>query len=376
MLTPLLARRCLLGGQAQTRLSRPPLAVACARIGSAHAPSGTIVVGVPLQGSLASLAALRRSLVLGVLVGGVLAAVLSLLLARRALRPLKRIALTAETIRAGALGRRIGYRAQDEVGQLASVLDACFAELEEAIERQRRFAADASHELKTPLAAIRANAELLRSWASVDPAARETALESLDQSARRASRLVADLLELVRLDREPGRPLTPTRLDEVVVGAVRDAAPLRPDVAIRITQLDDVTLVGEPLGLQQLLLNVLDNALKASPRDNEVTVALILTGSHARITIADSGPGIAPGDLERIFDRFYTKAIGSAPHSGAGLGLAIARSIARDHGGDLAASSEPGAGATFVLTLPVRAISADGSRPSGGAAPVDGLVAF
>ena len=360
-----LRARCLATATAQTRFSSPPLAVACARVGSRRAPLGTIAVGVPLQDSLASLASLRRTLVLGVLVGGALAALLSLVLARRALRPLRRIALTAATIRSGDLGRRIGYGTRDELGQLAGELDACFAELEQAIERQRRFAADASHELKTPLAAIRANVELLRGWAALDAVARETALGSLDQAARRASRLVADLLALVRLDHEPRRPRTPTRLDEVLIGSVREAAPLRPDVGIRVEQLDDVTLPGDPLALQQLLLNVLDNGLRASPAGGEVAVALTAAGDVARVTVSDAGPGIAPDELERIFDRFYTRTIGDQSKSptGAGLGLAIARSIAREHDGELTAANNPDAGATFSLTLPLRAARAAAHDP-------------
>jgi two-component system, OmpR family, sensor kinase len=361
--------RCVAGGRAEARVSVPPLAVACARVGSGRAPLATIAVGVPLQDSLASLAALRRASLLGVLGGGLLAAVLALVLARRALAPLKRIARTADTIRSGDLGRRIGYGSQDEVGQLADVLDACFAELEDAIERQRSFAADASHELKTPLAAVRANVELLRGWASVDTAARETALESLDQAARRASRLVADLLELVRLDREPARQLTPTRLDEVVLQAVREAAPLRREVAIRVEQLDDVTVTGDPIGLQQLLLNVLDNALKASSPGGELTVALAATVDRARVTVSDAGPGIEPGELERIFDRFYTRRTGEGSGVGAGLGLAIARSIAREHGGGLTARNNAGAGAAFVLSLPVRS-AGTGARDRGAAVAV------
>jgi signal transduction histidine kinase len=346
--------------------STPALALACARVGSVRAPQATITVGVPLQGSLASLAALRRALILGVLGGGVLAAILSLLLARRALHPLKRIAATAETIRSGDLSKRIGYRRRDEVGEVANVLDACFAELEEAVERQRRFAADASHELKTPLAAIRANVELLRGWAAVEETGRETALESLEESSRRASRLVADLLHLVQLEREPTRPRVPVRLDEVVLSAVREAMPLRSAVAIRVARLDDVTVLGDPLGLGQVLLNVLDNALEASPQGSEVIVALSASSDRAAVTVTDSGPGIDPGERDRIFDRFYSKKAAAAERAGAGLGLSIARSIARDHDGDLLACEGPGAGATFELTLPLALPTGSGAGSGKG----------
>jgi signal transduction histidine kinase len=352
-------RACLTGGTATMRQSSPALALACERVGSVRAPLATVTVGVPLQDSLASLATLRRALILGVLGGAVLAALLSLLLARRALRPLKRIAATAETIRSGDLSQRIGYRGRDEVGDVANVLDACFAELEEAVERQRRFAADASHELKTPLAAIRANVEQLRGWAGVDTDRRETALASLQESSRRASRLVADLLHLVQLEREPARPRLPIRLDEVVLSAVREATPLRTGVAIRVARLDDVSVLGDPLGLEQVLLNVLDNALEASPEGSEVTVALSASPDRASVTVSDSGAGIDPGERERIFDRFYSKKSAAASRVGAGLGLSIARSITRDHGGELVARECREPGATFELTLPLAVRDAD-----------------
>jgi signal transduction histidine kinase len=143
----------------------------------------------PLEGALDSLATLRNALLLGVLGGTALAVLLSRALALRALRPLKRIAFTAETIRSDDLARRIGYGGRDELADLAGVLDARFEQLEGSIERQRRFGADASHELKTPLAAIRANVELLRGWGALEPATRESALSSLDQASARASRL-------------------------------------------------------------------------------------------------------------------------------------------------------------------------------------------
>lgn len=353
LLSPLLRTRCLAAGSAQARTPNPPQEVACERVGPRQAPLGSVAVAVPLKDALSSLDTLRRSLLLGVLGGSLLAALLSLAVARRALRPIKRIAATAETIRAGDLGRRIRYEGRDELGKLAAVLDACFDELEDAIERQRRFGADASHELKTPLAAIRANVELLQGWGAVDPAAREAALASVDQASRRASHLVADLLQLAKLDREPSRIRTSVRLDEVVLQAVREASALRSDVAIRVLRLEEAAVDADPHGLGQLLLNLLDNALTASPAGSEVQIALHSDHARAIVTVTDSGPGIASSELARIFDRFYSKKIGTEPHPNAGLGLAIARAIADEHNGELTVGNEPNGGATFQLTLPL-----------------------
>jgi two-component system OmpR family sensor kinase len=316
-----------------------------------------IVVGAPLRDARELLATLRTALVVGVLAGVLLAGALAAALARRALRPARNIAAAAESIRAGNHGRRIGYRGpRDELGALAEVLDACFAELEYAVERQRRFVADASHELKTPLAAIRAHTELLHGWAGLDPEAREAALSSLEQGARRASRLLADLVYLARLDREPPTRRVPVRLDQVALDVVREAQPLRPEVAIRIERLDEAEVHGDELRLQQLLLNLLDNALRVSPSGSTVSVAVERGDARANLRVSDAGPGIPPELAERIFDRFYSHVPPEGRATGGvGLGLAIARKIAEDHGGSLSASDAAGGGAVFTATLGVAA---------------------
>ena len=361
---------CVRSGFGQTHLAVPALAVACERIGSSAAPIGAVSVGAPLADVLASLATLRNALIIGILGGALLAGLLALLLARRATRPIGRIARTAEGIRSGERPfGRIGYRAHDELGELAAVLDACFAEQEQALERQRRFGADASHELRTPLAAIRANVELLRGWAAAEPAAREAALASLDQASARAVRLVEDLLYLATLERAPSREHAPVRLDEVVVGVVREATRLRPDVSIRIPRLDEVTVDGDALGLQQLLLNLIDNALRVSPAASTVTITLRARGDQVALSVEDEGPGFEPGQLERVFERFYTRAAPAADRAGSGLGLSIARAIAGDHDGRLGARNRPEGGARLELVLPVRVAARPGTVGAGVGGP-------
>jgi signal transduction histidine kinase len=351
--------RCASAGRAVTRVPRPALSVSCQRIGTAASPAGSISVGTHLEDVFASLATLRTALVLGVIGGSLLAAALALLLARRATRPIRRIAEAAETIRSGDLGRRIDYSGRDELGALARVLDACFAELEQAIERQRRFGAEASHELRTPLAAIRANVELLDSWAATEPAARQAALASIDQSSRRAARLVEDLLYLAKLEHRVTRARAPVRLDELVLGVVREAGQLRDDVSIEVSQLDETTVGGDAMGLQQLLLNLVDNALRVSPAGGIVSIQLHANDQYAVVSVCDHGPGIEPERLGRIFDRFHT----SSAEAGTGLGLSIARAIAEDHYGALRVTSVLGAGTTFTLTLPLSSPSLSASHP-------------
>jgi two-component system sensor histidine kinase MprB len=354
-----LLNRCTSVGHAATRVDRPALSVACQRIGTAGSPSGSVSVGTHLDDVFASLGTLRTALVLGVVGGSVLAAALALLLARRATRPIRRIAEAAETIRSGDLGRRIDYSGRDELGALARVLDACFAELEHAIERQRRFGAEASHELRTPLAAIRANVELLDSWAATEPAAREAALASIDQSSRRAARLVEDLLYLAKLERRITPARAPARLDELVLGVVREAGQLRDDVSIEVSHLDEATVEGDAMGLQQLLINLVDNALRVSPAGGVVSIQLRAGEQDASVSVSDHGPGIEGERLGRIFDRFHTSNGGA----GAGLGLSIARAIAEEHGGKLRVTSVLAAGAMFTVTLPLMSADVSASRP-------------
>jgi two-component system OmpR family sensor kinase len=345
--------RCLHAGRAATRLNVPPLSLACERVGTRAAPVATITVGASLSDALASLRTLRTALLIGVLGGALVSAGLAFVLARRALRPIGRIADTAESIRAGDLTQRIGYQRRDELGRLAAILDSCFAELEHALQRQRRFGADASHELRTPLAAIRANLELLRGWAAAEPSARQAAIASLDQASARATRIVEDLLYLARVEREPPAARVSASLDDLVLGAVREAQQLRPEVAIELTRLDEATVTGDALRLQQLLLNVLDNALRISPAGSTVTVELGAHDEQATITVSDEGPGIEPDQLNRIFERLYTERHDEGQPAGSGLGLAIARGIAENHGGSLSAHNNRGPGATFTLTLPL-----------------------
>jgi signal transduction histidine kinase len=361
-LAPALRTSCLRAGHAQARATQPPLVLACARVGSVRRPAAVVAVAAPLRDTRHALAQLAQALAVGVAAGTLLAAALARAVARRALRPACWIVRVATSIRAGDLSQRIDYRGpRDELGQLADILDACFAELQQAVERQRDFVADASHELRTPLATIQAHVELLQGWAGHTPAARASALAALHQASRTAGRLGADLLYLAQLDRLPPPPRVATQLDQILVDAVREAQPLRRAVPIRITRLDEARLLGDEIALRQLLVNLLSNALRASPPAADVTVALAADDHQATVTVSDHGPGIPADQLERIFERFYTTA---PPRSGTGLGLAIARELARRHDGDLRATDAPDGGARFELTLPLKTVLTEAAPAS------------
>lgn len=347
--------RCRTRGAATGLLQRPSVAFACRRLGGPARRVGSVVVGAPLRSADRALATLRRALILGLAAGTLVAILLALALAHRVLRPARHIAAAARSIREGDRSRRIAYAGpQDELGTLAAELDACFAELDEALRRQRDFVADASHELKTPVAAIRAHVELLRGWAAADPAARARALEALDRATRRAGRLVADLAVLAELDGHLTTAPGPVELDQVLVDVARECGPLREDVTVRVTRLDEAVVLGDVVRLQQLLINLLDNALRVSPSGGEVRVALTRDDQEATVTVEDDGPGIPAELLPHVFDRFVSADRRRRRRdAGSGLGLAIAMAIARSHDGRLEAANGPGGGARLRFTVPV-----------------------
>jgi signal transduction histidine kinase len=242
--------------------------------------------------------------------------------------------------------------------------------LEETFSMQRRFIADASHELRTPLTAIRGNIDVLLRQASsgrINGADLDDAMDDLRRESARMSRLIEDLLTLARTDAPPDNMArqTPVRLDSVVEDAIRTASSLTTGQQLRLTRADPVTIVADRDRLTELLLILLDNAIRHTPADGEILVSLESTASLARLTIRDTGQGIAEEDLPHIFERFYRAGLARDRASGGtGLGLAIAQSIARLHGGEITVTSELGAGTTFTVALPLTSTSSNQLLPA------------
>jgi signal transduction histidine kinase len=358
--SPSVVARCGRSGGATESLTRPAAAVACRRVGGAGRPTGYLVAAKPLAEVNRTLGTTLRALEVAVTLGGLLSFALAWLLARRALRPLRLISGAARSIRAGDLSRRIDHTARDELGEVAAELDASFAELEAALRRQERFVADASHELKTPLAAARANVQLLRRWAMEEPQARAEALAALERSTARMGRVVADLLQLAHGDEGIRYASVPVRLDDVVLEVQREARALADGVEVVVEQLDPVAVTGDRDRLQQLLANLVDNAVRASAAGDTVRLSLSREGDRALVRVADEGAGIPPDELPHVFDRFF-RGRASAPGDGSGLGLAIARAIARAHGGEIRVASAPDEGSAFTVELPLE-VSPDRHR--------------
>ncbi|MGZ4183952.1 MAG: HAMP domain-containing sensor histidine kinase [Solirubrobacteraceae bacterium] len=283
----------------------------------------------------------------------VAATILTLLASRSALRPLRHVAGVAQRISAGDHRQRLEpRRPETELGQMAASFDAMVDSLEEAVAQatrseaaMRRFLADASHELRTPIAALQATIEtLLREQ---PPRPRRDQLEAeVARGTQRLGRLVDDLLNLARL--EANEPLRSEDVDLAQIGESLVAETgTRTPASISIAHDGPAVVVGDPEALTRLLRNLIDNAVHAAGDDGRIVVELERTNHHVRASVSDDGPGVPPEERERIFQGFV-RLNGSG---GTGLGLAIARAIAEQHHGTVDCE-KCDSGARFTLELP------------------------
>lgn len=224
-----------------------------------------------------------------------------------------------------------------------------------ALKRQREFAADASHELRTPLSIIRTSAELLKDEVGSEKEAREL-VENIVSESRRMTALVEDLLTLARADSgELELDVSSTDLAQLAREAVERISPLAREkgIAVETHIPPSLPLKGDPRRLGQLLLILLDNAIKYTPPGGQVAVRGERKGHRMEVTVRDTGPGIPPEHQEKVFERFYRIDRARSRREGAGLGLAIARWIVQAHRGQIKLDSEPGKGTTVTVSLPV-----------------------
>ncbi len=299
-------------------------------------------------------------LVFVLLIGSPLAVVVSVLggwfLAGRALRPVDAMTLTAQRIAGGDLTQRIETTSKDEIGRLASTFNNMIARLEASIRQIRQFSADASHELRTPLTITKGETELaLRKPRS--PEVYREALESNLEEIDRMSRIVDELLFLSRADLgEVHVASDHVQLDALVQEIQLQAIVLGKErqIATTLGPVEPLRVSGDEWRLRELILNVVDNAVKYSlPRG---TVQLGLTQRHgmARVTVQDHGIGMTPEEQRLVFDRFYrTDAARAHAQKGTGLGLSICKWIAEAHHGTIEVASTFGQGSCFTISLPL-----------------------
>lgn len=314
---------------------------------------GIVFISNSLTDLYDTLATLQRRLIGGALGIAVLAALMGLYFALHITSPLVELTQGARRMSAGEMDIKVHENGDREIYELASAFNTMSRKLSALEEARRRFISDASHELRAPLASMKALIEPLLSDAPVEQATVQDFLADIDREIDRLARLVTDLLDLARLDSKAGLELTQCDLVDLVC---RVSSSLRPLARTKRIELNvdcpNMLVVTADEGkLYRAVLNVLDNAIKFAATKVEVTCE---GGESATICIEDDGPGIPAGSRERIFERFYRVDKARARNTGgSGLGLAIAWEIVAMHEGSLTVKSEPGQGAVFCLKLPL-----------------------
>jgi two-component system, OmpR family, sensor kinase len=333
---------------------------------------GFLQIAAPLTEVQESLRQLGTLMVLGGAIGVLAAAFVGAFLARKALEPIDRITQTASEIALGGdLQRRITKPGPpDEVGRLTETFNLMLDRLEGMFKAQQRFSADISHELRTPLTTIRGNIDLLQRMGGADKAS----IDAIRSETERMIRLVGDLLLLAQAD--AGLPIRrePIALDQLASEVVHQVQVISGSVKVSLqTDVSEpLCLDGDPDRLRQLLLNLIDNAIKYTPGGGEVKLRVARENGSARLDVSDNGPGIPPEHLEPgpngvplIFERFYrveksrtrSAILGGNGRSGSGtgLGLSIAYWIVQAHAGRIEIHSDSGSGTTLTVWLPLEA---------------------
>jgi len=274
---------------------------------------------------------------------------LASLITRRATRELARLATELESVEAGSLDRRLAPRHTAEVDRLAGVLNRLLARLEAAIGHLRRFTADAAHELRTPIAALRAHIEVTLARGATPEGYREGLADALEQTER-LGRLAADLLTLSAVE-SGGRVHDAVRLDVLAHEVTEILDTVAQEQGRRFTfDAQQVVVRGAPDLLKRLIVNLVDNAFRHTPATADVRLSVHPDGDAAAIVVSDAGDGMPSTDAEGLFERFRR---GHTAAAGTGLGLAICREIASRHGGGIVLRTAPGAGTTVTVTLPL-----------------------
>ncbi len=334
-----------LPGEKEYRVRTQSLAVGAETLGVVQVAQVTKAVVDPVNTLLAILAAEG-------VVAAFLVAAAAIWLSRGTVQPLQRVIDVAAEIQASDLRRRIQATGQPaEVQKLADTFDAMLERLERAFQEQRNFVSDVSHELRTPLTALKGTIDVMLMDSAIDPGTRDQ-FERMSAEVSRLIRLTSNLLYMASAEagRDPDR--RPTELDVVCLEVLRQSRDLRHDVKLSLGHEDQVSVMGDRDQIRQMVLNLVENALKYTPAGGEVTLSVSKDGRNAEVQVADTGPGIPADVLPNIFQRFY-RGQQRGMMGGTGLGLAISDRIARSHGGAISVESRVGKGSTFTVTLPL-----------------------
>jgi two-component system OmpR family sensor kinase len=283
-------------------------------------------------------------------------------LAGSAINPIDRITRAADQISAQDLHQRLDLDLpNDEVGRLASTFDKMLARLEDAFERQKRFIADASHEMRTPLTILKGDVEVALNRPRSVEEYQET-LEMVNETTDRLTGLVEELFLLARADNnQVPLQIVEFNLPDLLIKEISHLMPraIEKNVALNLDAPDELSMQADLAKLSRLFINLIDNAIKYSEAGDEVTVRVTTQDQFACVAITDTGPGISPEHTSQLFQRFYrvdkarSRLTTDTNGSGAGLGLSIAQWLAELHGGRIEVVSDVGQGSTFTVWLPL-----------------------
>ena len=316
---------------------------------------GWIRVSRSLQSLSNTLFNLRMIMFISIPLYGLLASAGGLFLAKRALHPIGYITKTAKEISKGDLTQRLKLnKTEDEVGRLAETFDEMLDKLENSIKKERQFASDASHELRTPIAIITAQTEEALAGRHGVKEYRE-AIETIRDESKKMSHIISQLLMIYRSD-EGGYKFNFEILNlnviiEDIVNEFQEVANEK-DLVISFKSADEIKIRADQTLLTRLFINIIDNAVKYTQKGGKIIVSLSKTSNYSIITIEDNGIGISENDIPFIFDRLY-QVDKSREDRGNGLGLAIAKWIAELHKGEISAESKPEVGSKFIIKLPL-----------------------
>ncbi len=337
--------------------TEPPLRLLTVFVkGEEKDPSIFLQVGTSLERVIITLARLRFWLLIIAPVLLILSSLGSFFLADRQLKPLQKMAHTAEQITEKNLNERLTITTrEDEIGQLAGAFNRMFDRLQQAFEVQKRFVSDASHELRTPLTVLRAKLELALRKPRSSEEYKQVLQTALTQSER-LSHLVEHLLLLARADAGNARSdFQSVNLSKLCLEISQEFSTLaqQKNISLKKSCADSIVVKGNEALLRHLVINLLENAIKYTSEEGTVSLRLSYESKRAKLTVSDTGIGISPEDLPYIFDRFFqVDKARSHPTSGAGLGLSIAKEIVTLHQGELLVQSAPRQGSSFTVYLP------------------------
>ena len=312
----------------------------------------TLVLSMPRTGAIAVVLSLFSPFLLAGLIALILSLIIALLFARSIYQPINRVKVAAEKMSQGHYDQEIPVAGPRECQELAASFNQMAQQVKRSQQQLRHFVADVSHQLKSPLTSIHGFAQALLDGTANDEAAKQRAATIISEESRRMKKQVDQLLEIARMQAGQLRiERGPVDVNELLEHC-REVFTVQADekqVKIKIAAEPLMNVPGDFDRLEQVFSNLLDNAIKNSPKDGEVRVKGRNLTNEVEVSVSDDGPGIAPEQLPYLFERFHQA---TGVRSGYGLGLAIAREIVTAHGGTIAAKSEPGEGTEFIVKLP------------------------